>query len=97
MGVGREDVSTEMQPPLSSTSRLPMVSAARDSGSYHAPCGMDTTPGMMREVTLAVSWVRPRSVDTMTASSCLTPRLSASCSLIQHCCGATDFIQSTLP
>ena len=54
IGVGREDVSTEMQPPKSSTLGSPMVAPSRVSGSYQAPWGTLTTPGMMRFVTLAV-------------------------------------------
>ncbi len=97
MGVGREDVSTEMQPPRSSTLRSPMVAPSRVSGSYQAPWGTLTTPGMMRLVTFAVIWERPRSVDTMTVSSWAMPRVAASPSLIQHCWGATELIQGTLP
>lgn len=59
--------------------------------------GTLTTPGMMRFVTFAVIWERPRSVDTMTVSSCLMPSVAASPSLIQHCCGATELIHGTLP
>ncbi len=97
MGVGREDVSTEMQPPKSSTLGSPMVAPSRVTGSYHAPWGTLTTPGMMRFVTFAVIRERPRSVDTMTVSSCLMPSVAASPSLIQHCCGATELIHGTLP
>ena len=61
------------------------------------PSGRETTPGMMRGVTLARTKDTPRLLYTLTLSPNRMPRARASTGLIHSSCGATSCSQEQLP
>lgn len=89
-GVGRALVSVLTQPPKSM--REPHISA-----SCHAPCGMASTPGMMRGVTRAAMTNAPLSFSTSSISPDCTSSRRASSTLIHITWGATSSSSRTPP
>src|SRR5512136_3018995 len=64
------------------TLQQPPRSTPFSSGAYQAPCGISTTPGMMRSVTRAGMIIWPLSLNTRTWSPSLIPLAWASPALI---------------
>lgn len=79
-----------------STLNEPLWSTPLPSGQTKRPSPMAAMPGMMRGVTLAMTRVSPRTLNTRTVSPFLMPRGPASSGLI-HTIWREASSTSTLP